>query len=398
MKIGINARFLGKPMTGIGQVTTNFLKELARLHIPNDEYQNSGASSKLQDVRFVLYCQEPPQLDFEFPANFETRVFLPWWKRADRLREWLWERQLARDAATDDCDVFFSLYQSATTFPSSQPIRHVMLVHDLIPLLFPEYVGKWSDRLHYRAIQQAIRQATHILTPSQTTKDDIVRLLGVARESITPVSLGVEPRFFERLSEADLTERLKRYSLTSGYLYHGGGLERRKDTESLLEAYAELVRRRTADLPPLVISGQVHAESNPLATPVRSLIEKLGLGDRVTLVGLVPPADLPALYQGAAIFIFPSRYEGFGLPVLEAYASGVPVITTRSGSLSELVTEETALIISEGEGKASALARAMETLLRDGTMRERLVMHGRSQAAKYRWERFAETVVAHLVQ
>jgi len=385
MKIGINASFLRKPMTGIGQVTVNFLKQLA-------EFQTSNFN--LQDAKFVLYCQETPQLDFQLPANFEVKVFLPWWKRDDIVRQWLWERQLSSEAAKDGCDVFFSLYQSATVFP--EPTRHVMLVHDLIPVFFPQYLRKWSQRMHYRATLQAIPAADAWITPSQTTKNDLLRELHLDERNITVAPLGVAPVMGQRMSPAVLEGTLARYKLTPGYIYHGGGLEVRKNTERVLRAYA-LIRAERSNVPPLVISGKVYAEVNPLATPVRKLIHELGLVSQVKVLGLVPSADLPALYQGATMFVFPSRYEGFGLPVLEAYAAGTPVVTTQAGSLMELADEYTAMTVTM-DGTADELARAMDDLLTHPEVRQTLGERGRQRAASYTWENFTETVSRVLLQ
>lgn len=413
MKIGINVSFLSKPMTGIGQVTANFLRELVEFSISHSQFPNNDQKPKAQQAEFILYCQEEPKPDFELPENFKIKVFLPWWKRDDVIRQWLWERQLAREAVEDGCEVFFSLYQSATVFnpqPTThnrQPIthnlsprmvRHVMLVHDLIPKIFPEYVDKWSNRLHYRAILRGIRAATHVITPSVATKHDIEATLGRAATDITPIALGVEERFFQKLGEHGMQEVLERYQLTPGYLYHGGGLEIRKNTEAVLRAYARLVHNHVPNVPPLVISGKVHAESNPLATPVKRLIEELGLGERVKLLGLVPTVDLPALYQGARMFLFPSRYEGFGLPVAEAFASGTPVITTTAGSLAELVGDGAALTVTVGPEMDEAVARAIDTLLGDPTLCDRLRQRGRERLQGMSWSAFTKRVMQLLLQ
>ena len=386
MHIGIKASFLAKPMTGIGQVTTNFLKELVR--------------SQSNDVKliFTLYCQEEPKLDFRLPDNFKMKVFLPWWKRDDVIRQWLWEKQLAQEAVHDGCDVFLSLYQSATVFSRSKIIRHVMLVHDMIPKLFPEDLNKWISRLHYRQIEKAISQVVHVLTPSETTKQDIVRLLNISEVNITVAPLGVDKRFFKRVDVATLEQHLKRYNLVPGYLYHGGGLEVRKNTEAVLRTYAMLVGENFSSLPPLVISGKVHAETNPLATPVQRLIRELGLEGHVRLLGLVPEADLPFLYQGARMFVFPSRYEGFGLPVLEAFASETPVITTRAGSLAELTSQGEALVIKNTTYSEGELKEYIQKLLIQPELSVILKTRGLARAKNYLWEAFAERVCQALIQ
>lgn len=273
-----------------------------------------------------------------------------------------------------------------------------MLVHDMIPKLFPEYLNKWTSRLHYRQIEKAIAQVAHILTPSETTKQDIVRLLNIAEVNIMVAPLGVDKRFFERLDTAALGEKLKCFNLTPGYLYHGGGLEVRKNTEAVLQAYAGLIQENNVDLPPLVISGKVHAETNPLATPVQSLIRELGLEGRVRLLGLVPGEDLPLIYQGASMFLFPSRYEGFGLPVLEAFASETPVITTGAGSLAELTSQGEALVIKDTAHSERELKEYIQKLLIQSELSTILKARGLARAKTYSWEAFAEKVCQALLQ
>lgn len=392
MIIGINASFLRKPLTGIGQVTVNFLKKLTEFQGSNDKSQNI-------DSKFILYCQEEPKLDFELPENFQVRVFLPRWKRDDTLRQWLWERKLAIEARQDGCEVFLSLYQSATIFPDSQSLNHVMLVHDLIPKLFPEYLTKWSHRWHYQAILGGIAAANTLLTPSAATKQDLIRELRIASQTIVPIPLGVDAAFAEMLSPAMLSQTLQRYDLAPGYCYHGGGLEVRKNTELVLRAYRQLLDEAgSTAIPPLVISGKVHAATNPLATPVEHLIKELRLQDEVKLIGLVPDADLPALYQGAKLFVFPSRYEGFGLPVLEAMAAGTPVLTTDTGSLKELVSPDTAVVIPRTALSSQALKEAWQKLLWDEKLQATLRERGKKMAQSFTWEQFTQQVMSHLVQ
>ena len=137
------------------------------------------------------------------------------------------------------------------------------------------------------------------------------------------------------------------------------------------------------------------AEENPLATPVRTLVKELDLVERVHLLGWVPDADLPALYQGALAFIYPSRYEGFGLPVLEAFASGTPVISTAAGSLAELVGDA-ALIITPDD--SDGLADALLSISTDQALRDRLREQGSVRAAGYDWSRFTTSVASSLLQ
>jgi alpha-1,3-rhamnosyl/mannosyltransferase len=272
-----------------------------------------------------------------------------------------------------------------------------MLIHDLVPKHFPEYQENLRQRLYYRAIERACASVDHFITPSESTKHDLEEFLAIPATQISVAPLGVSDLFRTSLDSSVRDDILRRYGLEPGYLYHGGGLERRKNTETLLRAYASLSGGVTGTrlLPPLVISGKVYPETNPLATPVRSLVSALGLDRQVRLLGCVPESDLPALYQGASMFIYPSRFEGFGLPVLEAFASGTPVVTTVAGSLAEL-TEDAAVIVSPDD--VMALAQAIRSLSGDDLARRVLGAKGKERSTQYSWSRFAQTIVSTLLQ
>ncbi|MDO8566284.1 MAG: glycosyltransferase family 1 protein [Candidatus Moranbacteria bacterium] len=395
MTIGINVSFLRKPGTGIGQVTHNVLRTL----ISNTQYPIPN------EHEFFVYCEEEPILDFKLPENFHIRTFLPFWKRDDVLRKWLWEKQLAKEAVKDGCDVFLNLYQSATSFEkyklqttSYKLPRHVMVVHDVIPELFPEYLRKFSQRMHWRAVRKAIRKADAIVAISESTKHDLMRL-GIREEKITVAYPDVAPQFRQPTSEENVSQILKKYSLERGYIYHGGGLEVRKNAERLLRAYASMTKSPStalrAEIPILVISGKVFDKSNKLATDVEGLIKELYLEEKVKLLGFVPDEDLPALYKGALFFVYPSLYEGFGLPVLQALCQSVPVLTAGNSSLPE-VGGEAALYVDSND--TEAIATQMEHLLIDETLRTNLVSHSNAQAEKFHWEHFVQKILATLKQ
>jgi alpha-1,3-rhamnosyl/mannosyltransferase len=269
-----------------------------------------------------------------------------------------------------------------------------MIVHDIVPLLFPEYRGKFSDRIRTWLTASAIRTADRIVAVSGTTKRDLASELGISDDRVSVAYPDCPPRFRLPVSGGDLDRVLRKYGLSPGYIYHGGGLEIRKNTEILLRAYAKLLAERD-DLPPLVVSGRVHGSRNPLATDIEGSIERLGLADHVKTLGFVPEEDLPALYRGASFFAFPSLYEGFGIPLLEAFAVGTPVLAgDDSGSVPE-IAEGAALLI--GVRDASAVATGLERLLDDTSFREMLAERGRERVKDFSWDSFAGMILSEAV-
>ncbi len=376
MRIGINASFLRKPGTGIGQVSVHFIQKLA------------ASTQSTQTTTFFLYTEEP--IDLKLPENFTVRTFLPrFWKRDDLIRKVLWEQQVAREAEKDNCDAFISLYQSATNFHTSSVKRHTMVVHDIIPELFPEYQGNLRKRLYWRAVTRGIERAPQILAVSQSTKHDLVEF-GIPEERITVAYPSVAPHFYLPADEAGDLQVLATYSLEPGYIYHGGGLEVRKNAEGLLRAYRE-VRDSEPTIPKLVISGRIFSETNPLATPVRRLVQELHLEEQVQLLDFVPEHDLPALYRQALFFAYPSHYEGLGLPLVEAMTLGVPILTADNSSLMEVAGDGALYVDSH---RREAIASGLKTLIADASLRERLGHEGRERAKLFEWQSFVETLIA----
>lgn len=373
MRLGVNVSFLRKPGTGIGVVTRGFLAEL---------FQELGGRP---DLEVILYAQE----DFDrsllpsLPERVTFRTMLPAWHRDDLLRIYLWERfSLPRAVRRDGCDAFLSLYQSATLLPD---IPHTVVVHDIIPEIMPEYQGNLRQRFYWRAVRASITRAKGIVAVSQSTKADLEEFLGVSKERVRICHPALAPAFGGQPSAETCRETLSRYGLEPGYLYHGGGLEIRKNTRLVIEAYALLAKKLGDTLPPLVISGTIHPGSNPLAFDVRQAVSEAGLGERVKLLGFVPESDLPALYRAAKLFLYPSAYEGFGLPVLESLAMGTAVITARSSSLEEVGGNAAEYIETFS---AQSLAAATESLLANSDRRDALELLGPEQAKKFSWSDF----------
>ncbi len=359
-----------------------------------------------------MYCEEEPALDFPVPENFHIRAFLPVWKRDDLIRKMLWERRVAREAAKDGCEVFLSLYQSSTVFQSTinkqqKTIRHIMIVHDIIPRLFPEYRGNMRQMLYWKMIERGIHAADHIIAISEHTKGDLERALHISAENISVAYPDAAQRFHALPSTDTVAAVLKKYDLEPGYIYHGGGLEIRKNAETLLRAYAKLIQqyffcncgKSTAlagkcsdcSMPQLIISGKIFPKENMLATDVAGLIKELRLEEKVRLLGFVPEEDLPALYKGALFFVYPSLYEGFGLPVLEALRMGVPVLASNTSSLPEVGGKA---VLYVDPKNIEEMVLQMERLLTDGELRRSLVAQSASQAVQFSWKSFVEKTLA----
>ncbi|MFN8535182.1 MAG: glycosyltransferase family 1 protein [Dehalococcoidia bacterium] len=294
--------------------------------------------------------------------------------RTDR-RLWWQQVGVVRRAAGADL-----LHVPGFDAPVRPPCPVVLTVHDLIGAIFPENLPLVSRLYWARWLPFTLRFAQAIVADSEATRRDILRLTKVGAP-ITVVPLGVDPSFAPADPQSVSALRA-RYGLSGPFLLYVGTLEPRKGIDTLVDALALLEGRL-----PLVLAGQRGWYWDRVA----SRIARHGLADRVVRLDYVPDADLPALYSAAEVFVYPSRYEGFGLPVLEAMACGAPVVTTTAASLPEVAGEAAVLAAPDD---AATLAASIARLLDDRTLAAALAGRGQARAATFTWERTARATLA----
>jgi glycosyltransferase involved in cell wall biosynthesis len=259
----------------------------------------------------------------------------------------------------------------------------VVTAHDLTYKTRAETRGDRLSRFHWNFFgDRGTRRADHVITVSEHTRRDLEDLLGIAPERITvtyeaPASIfrPVEPEAVHAVTRG-------KYGIEGRYILFVGTLEPVKNLTRLVDAFA-LARDRSGIEPSLVVAGQ----KGWLSTDLYARIERLGLADQVVFTGYVPDSDLPALYSGADAFVLPSLYEGFGLPVLEAFACGTPVITSNVSSLPE-IAENAALLVDPLS--VEKIAAALERVCTDDYLRHNLRLAGLARAAQFSWKRCAE--------
>jgi glycosyltransferase involved in cell wall biosynthesis len=258
-----------------------------------------------------------------------------------------------------------------------QPL--VITIHDLSTLRFPQHHTP-LNRLFLRfALPIMVRRSAAIIAVSHATRQDVVELLHAPPEQVHVIPNGVDHNRFKPSGGAESLARLHRdLGLPSEYLLALGTLEPRKNLLTLLRAYAGLGR----NVPDLVLAG---GEGWGRNSPIQEA-KRLNILDRLHFTGFVPNELLPDLYRGAALFVYPSLYEGFGLPVLEAMASGTPVIASNTSSLPELVGDS-GLLVPPLDTRA--LADAIDTVLEDSELAARLARMGRERSLAFSWERTA---------
>lgn len=265
--------------------------------------------------------------------------------------------------------------------------RAVLTVHDLSFMRVPDCAEPSLRAYLDRVVPRAVHRADRVLADSESTRGDAIDLLGLPPEKVDVVPAGVESRFRPILDSATLAAVRAKYGLGDGPFVLGlGTLEPRKNFAGLMEAFSLLIRREK--LPHrLVIAGG----KGWLYEGIFQTAERLQLGDRLVFAGFVADGDLPALYNLADLFAFPTLYEGFGLPVLEAMACGVPVVTADNSCMPELVGSAALLVPAvDLEGLVDAMAR----VLSEPDLRARLRKAGLARAAHFTWENAARKLRA----
>ncbi len=322
--------------------------------------------------RFRLYFNHPPSPGL-FPSLAERRV-IPFPRLWTHLRL-SWE-MISRPPEL--------LFVPSHVLPLAHPRRSVATVHDLgyhyypeAHTLFQNLYLRWSTRYNARA-------AARVLADSEATRRDLVHYYRVPPEKIVVVYPGRDESLAPVTEPTRLAAVRARYGIDGPYLLYVGTLHPRKNLVRLVQAFAS-----TLDAEPdlrLVLAGQ----KGWLYDEILGQVRKLGLENRVLLTGYVPDADLPALLSAALAFVYPSLYEGFGLPVLEAMACGTPVVCSNASSLPE-VAGQAALLVDPHN--TEALAEALARIVTEAGLREALVEKGLGQIQNFSWQRCAQEVL-----
>jgi glycosyltransferase involved in cell wall biosynthesis len=269
--------------------------------------------------------------------------------------------------------------------PLSRPVPTVVTYHDMIFFIHPEkhtlakrYFFPWMMR-------RSSKKADIIVTDSENTRQDAMRFLDIPPEKITTVHLGYQ-EIFRQITDADALSTIRQqYQLPERFIFYAGAIEPRKNVPLLLTVFEKLVQQGIPH--DLVLAGGL----GWLYEDVLTQIDSMQARERVHRIGHVPYKDLPAFYNLADVFVYPSVYEGFGLPPLEGMACGTPVITSNISSMPEFVGDAGILVPPNDE---EALLDAVQRVLTDDALRQRLRETGPQRAANFTWKHTAQKTLA----
>ena len=371
-RIGINAQKLSTSQSyhaaGSSRYVYNLLRELRQAAEPEEFVSYVGAR------------HAPAELAPTPQFSLATTRF-PTDRAAARI---IWEQfvlpgRLRRDGIG-------LLHGTVNALPAAWRGPAVATILDLTFLLMPQAFNRGNRTYLSWAVRLAARKANRIITISDATRRDVIRLLGVPEERVRRIYCGVEGRFTPLRGTIELAEFRARRGLPDDFILYLGTMEPRKNVGRLVQAYAELRRRGETAAPLVLAGGKGWGEEAIFAE-----VERSGYAMDIRYVGYVPEEEMPLWYNAATFFVYPSEYEGFGLPPLEAMACGTPVITSDSSSLPEVVGDAGILVDPKD---TDAITDAMQRLIANPSLRSELAECGPRRASTFTWKRMAAETLA----
>ncbi|OOQ56440.1 glycosyltransferase family 4 protein [Mucilaginibacter pedocola] len=355
MKIGYDAKRAFLNNTGLGNFSRWLIKTTAE-HYPQNTY--------------LLYTPKlkPNKWRNFFSGFANIKTITP----ASKYLTALWRsRGVVNDLKRDGVDIYHGLSYELPMGIANSGIKSVVTIHDLIFLRFPKYY-KFIDRLIYTSkTKRACKAADKIIAISEKTKQDLVEFLNISADKIDVIYQGCAPEFGILQTDEKKTSVKQKYALPDSYILSVGTIEERKNLLLLAKA---LLHSKTNM--PVVVVGK----ATPYLDEVKAFLAANNLTDRMHFRHDVVFDDLPVIYQSATLFVYPSRYEGFGIPILEALVSGVPVIAATGSCLEEAGGEHSRYIAPED---AEGLAKQIDEVLGNDTLQQQMIAEGLNYAQRF---------------
>ena len=363
MRIGINGRFLVAKQTGVQRAAYNLLCTLVKIDRENEYFIFTGEKQL-----------DNPNWDYPNVQVVPSVI-----REGESFRNHFWEQfTLPRLAKTYKVDI---LHSPANMAPLLYKGRSIVHIHDLCFVVNPQWYSFSFHTLYNFVIPRLARRATKVITNSNNSRNDLLQFCNVPAESVSLIYWAVDDMFIKERSVPSVGGGISH----KDYILYVGSLEPRKNIRALVEAYERLRESDPEIKTKLILIGG----ESPLFGEVR--LNAKNFKDDVIFKGFVDDPTLREFYRKASLVVYPSLYEGFGLPPLEAMASGTPVVTSNTSSIPEVVGDA-ALMVNPYD--TTQLAQTMGLVLRDQDLREQLIERGRQQVERFNWYRVARNLLA----
>jgi glycosyltransferase involved in cell wall biosynthesis len=354
MKLLINGYFLAKPKTGMGQYITQILKHQTwdeEIIIAYPEYLKEYIVNIPKSIQKYLIIVKTP------------------YTRNDLIAQMIWEGMIMpAQVKKHQADILWSPYPTITQISG---VKHIITLHDVIYWKYPEYIHNWRMRIYVSLLKLSVQKSSHITTVSEFSAQEIAQIFEISPQNISIVS-NASPRI----------SKSKKIHKKNHILYEGG-LDIRKNVPRLIEAFALI----TSEFPDtkLYITGNYFKTS--LIPDIPEYIRNHHLEDKVKLLGYISDKEMTEYIQSARILVYPSLYEGFGIPILEGMSLGTPVITSNIGAMAEVAGDAAYQV---DPYSFEDIAKAMREVLSDEMMQQSLIHKGYERAREFSWHKSAE--------
>ena len=369
MKIGFDAKRAFHNNRGLGNYARNLIEGLVEFY---PEYQYFLYSPQYSHLKRTLWVP-PSAVEIKTPSNGFN--FFPG----------LWRSfYLGRDASSDGLDIYHGLSHELPYRIEKRNVQSLVTIHDLIAFRFP-HLFPWLDRQTYKKkIFHSCKQADLIVAICEQTKRDIEEYINIPGKKIKVLYQSIHPRFYENPDELSMNRVLSKWGIDSPYILFVGALEERKNILGLVRAYSSIRQNKDYDLVLVGRGGEYQKQ-------IEELVGKLKIEKKVKILSQISTEELPCFYAGSTIFCYPSFFEGFGLPIAEAFFCGRPVITSQGSCFPE-VGGEGAIYIDPHN--IASLVDALESVLDSQDKQDEMVKLGREHVEKFHWKK----TTANLVQ
>ncbi len=367
MKIGFDAKRAVQNNTGLGNYS-RYLVEILSEYYPDNQYL-LFAPKKKENPRLQT-INSRKNISFIYPSGI-YKLFSSFWRTTG----------IKRDLKKHSLDIFHGLSGELPAGIKKTGIKSIVTVHDLIFLHYPEYYKPLDRKIYTQKFRYACENADRIIAISECTKRDIISFFHIPEEKISVIYQGCHPNFKIDATDTQKQEILQKYSLPSRYILYLGSIESRKNLLLAVKALQEI----EPDIH-LVAIGK----KTPYQDEVEQYAEKMGLSGRLHILNQVPFADLPACYQSASVFVYPSFFEGFGIPILEALHSKIPVVATTGSCLEEAGGPSSAYV---DPTDSKTMAVKINQILSDNALAQKMVEDGIKYAQRFEDEIIASNIM-----
>ena len=367
MKIGFDAKRAFLNNTGLGNYSRNLIYLLSK-HYPSNEYLlYTPKDNKDEKMRFI---KEQKNITISQPKTFKDNLLRSYWR----------SKNIIKDLLNENIDLYHGLSHELPLGIEKTRIKSIVTIHDLIFIKYPKLFNPIDRKIYLRKCQSSCIRANKIIAVSKQTKSDIIKYLGIPEKKIQVVYQGCDPVFHNPIKKEKKEVIIKKYKLPNNFLLSVGTIEYRKNLLTTLKALRNLTNEN------LVIIG----EGKKYKKECLSFIKRYKLDNRTFFLSKLSAVEIAAIYQEAKILIYPSLYEGFGIPILEGIYSKTPVITSKGGCFSEVGGKQSIYIDPRSSHE---LTDAVIKINTDNKLKKDMIKSGREHSLNFSEEKISKQLM-----